>query len=268
MKSKINQLLAAMTCAFLGTGLHAQDSIYERCVEAIDAGDANLVSELADTIRGFNSHPAREFKFARQCVSFAEQREMLWDYETDEFISKEEFNNRQAQKQENQEKIRERNEALQEQRKRLQSDLGHLEKRASCVNAKLSQMNTDFEAINKRFEQSNQALILDETHQACVELYSSDKPAAMINSTCVEAFQRKGHPSLVFSESEQLAKLSAELLELIELEEGLEEELISTKIQLLEAEGVVTKEELNQKVADDLEAKSCAEFGYDGVYLD
>jgi len=136
------------------------------------------------------------------------------------------------------------------------------------VNAKLSQMNADLEAINKRFEQSNQALILDETHEACVELYSSDKPAAMINSTCVEAFQRKGHPSLVFSEREQLANLSAELLELIELEEGLEEELISTKIQLLEAEGVVTKEELNQKVADDLEAKSCAEFGYDGVYLD
>jgi hypothetical protein len=165
-------------------------------------------------------------------------------------------------------RLRKEAEAKEELKSLLEATMPYLEKRKSCVSTKIAQVNTDLEAITKRFEQSNQALILDETHEACVELYSSDKPAAMINSTCVEAFQRKGHPSLVFSESEQLANLSAGLLELIELEEGLEEELISTKIQLLEADGVVTKEELNQKVADDLEAKSCAEFGYEGVYLD
>ena len=37
---------------------------------------------------------------------------------------------------------------------------------------------------------------------------------------------------------------------------------------LTEAAGVVTKEDFNQQLADDLEAKSCAEFGYEGVYLD
>ena len=47
---------------------------------------------------------------------------------------------------------------------------------------------------------------------------------------------------------------------------------METKVKLLEADGIVTEEAFNQKVsqqiADDLEAKSCAEFGYEGVYLD
>ena len=40
----------------------------------------------------------------------------------------------------------------------------------------------------------------------------------MLNQTCVDAFQRMGHPNLVFSESEQKAVFSAELMGLLELE--------------------------------------------------
>jgi hypothetical protein len=158
--------------------------------------------------------------------------------------------------------------AEEELRSRLEAKIPYLEKQKSCVSTKVAQVNTNLEAIDNQFEIRNQALILDDTHKACIELYSSDKSAAMLSQTCIEAFQRKGHPSLVFSESEQLANLGAELLKLIELEEGLEEELISTKIQLLETKGSVKREEFNQKIADELEAKSCAEFGYEGVYLE
>ncbi len=54
----------------------------------------------------------------------------------------------------------------------------------------------------------------------------------------------------------------------ISLEANLQAELIKTKVKLLEVDGVVTEQAFNQQLADDLEAKSCAEFGYKGVYLD
>ena len=144
----------------------------------------------------------------------------------------------------------------------------NLEKRTSCVRAKSSQTGAELDAINKRFEKSNQSLILNDTHEACTELYSSEKVEAMLNQTCVDAFQRMGHPNLVFSESEQKAVFSAELVGLKELEAELEAELIKTKVKLLESDGVVTEQAFNQQLADDLEAKSCGEFGYEGVYLD
>jgi len=90
----------------------------------------------------------------------------------------------------------------------------------------------------------------------------------MLNQTCVEAFQRMGHPNLVFSEAELRAAFIAELSGLVTLRASLKEELMEAKAKLLEAEGVVTEEDFNQQLADDLEAKSCAEFGYEGVYLD
>jgi hypothetical protein len=44
--------------------------------------------------------------------------------------------------------------------------------------------------------------------------------------------------------------------------------LLVSKIELLRAEGGVSEQELNQIVAENLETKSCAEFGCGGVYLD
>jgi len=157
---------------------------------------------------------------------------------------------------------------LEELKLRLTATIAKLEKRASCVRAKSSQTNAELDAISMLFEQTNKSLILDDTHRACTELYSSDTSAAMLNQTCVEAFQRMGHPNLVFSETEQKSIFKAELSGLVALETSLEEELMEARVKLLEAEGVVTKEDFNQQLADDLEAKSCAEFGYEGVYLD
>ena len=155
---------------------------------------------------------------------------------------------------------------------RLQSQLkaaiANLEKRTSCVRAKSSRTGTELEAINKRFEKSNQSLILNDTHEACTELYSNEKSEVMLNQTCIDAFQRMGHPNLVFSESEQKAVSSAELMGLLELEADLEETLLETTVKLLESDGVLTEQAFNQQLADELEAKSCAEFGYEGVYLD
>jgi len=157
---------------------------------------------------------------------------------------------------------------LEKIKSKLTATIAQLEKRTSCVRAKRSQTNAELEAINMRFEQGNKSLILDDTHKACTELYSSDKSAAMLNQTCVEAFQRMGHPNLVFSEQKQKADFAAELSGLIVLGMSLEKKLMGAKVKLLEAEGVVTEEGFNQQLADDLEAKSCAEFGYEGVYLD
>jgi hypothetical protein len=72
----------------------------------------------------------------------------------------------------------------------------------------------------------------------------------------------------VFSETEQRATFNAELSGLVALETSLAEELMEARVKLLETEGVVTGEDFNQQLVDDLEANSCAEFGYEGVYLD
>ena len=150
----------------------------------------------------------------------------------------------------------------------LKIKLTNLDKHISCVSAKTVQTNAELEAINIRFEQSNKLLILDDTHEACTELYSSDQSAAMLNQTCIDAFKLMGHPNLVFSETEQRATFKAELSGLVTIETSLETELMEARVKLLEAEGVVTEEGFNQQLVDDLEAKSCAEFGYEGVYLD
>ena len=49
-----------------------------------------------------------------------------------------------------------------------------IEKQISCVRAKSSRTGTELDAINKRFEQSNKTLILNDTHEACTKVYSSD----------------------------------------------------------------------------------------------
>ena len=72
----------------------------------------------------------------------------------------------------------------------------------------------------------------------------------------------------MFSETEQRATFNAELSGLVALETSLAEELMEARVKLLETEGVVTGEDFNQQLVDDLEANSCAEFGYEGVYLD
>jgi hypothetical protein len=90
----------------------------------------------------------------------------------------------------------------------------------------------------------------------------------MLNQSCIEAFQILGHPKLLLAETDTKSALSNELSDLTELKEQLEVNLVTTDIKLLEANGTVMPGGIEQAVKVEMEAKSCAEFGYEGVYLD
>lgn len=233
----------------------ATAGVYDDCDAAIVEGNTEAIDKFAAEIRGRNLIRGEFMNQAKACVSAAEGTPMVRRGST--WVGDEEARQEEA------EKAAERIALAQ-----LNATIAHLEKRTSCVSAKSSQTNAELEAINKRFERSNQALIIDDTHEACTELYSREKSAAMLNQTCVEAFQRMGHPNLVFSESEQKATFTVELSELIALRMGLEAELVNTRVKLLAETGFTTEEEMAQKLSADLKAKSCAEFGYEDVYLD
>ena len=269
---KLIYSLAALM--FMATTANA--NIYDDCNTALGANDLDKVKNLAATLQRFTSISPFDQPIANLCVSTALGKVVVFRG-VKGFVNLAEEKIAQAAEAARLEleataKAEAKDKAerleLEKIKSKLTATIAQLEKRTSCVRAKRSQTNAELEAINTRFEQSNKSLILDDTHKACTELYSSDKSAAMLNQTCVEAFQRMGHPNLVFSEQKQKADFAAELSGLIVLGMSLEKKLMGAKVKLLEAEGVVTEEGFNQQLADDLEAKSCAEFGYEGVYLD
>jgi len=250
----------------------ANADIYDDCDNAISANNTDKVKKLSATIQELDQIPVANLIAARLCVSAAVGEPMVYVKKTKSFIPLSEFEARNAQKAVSEaEKAAERI-ALEKLKSDLMSAIAVVEKRAACVDAKSFKINDELETISRQFEQRNEQLIFDDTHQACTKLYSSDKSAAMLNQNCFAAFQRMGHPNLVFLEAEQKDALITELSILIDLRNSLASELVDTKVKLLAAEGgerdETFKNEKTQNSADDLEAKSCAEFGYEGVYLD
>jgi hypothetical protein len=245
----------------------ANANIYDDCNTAIGANDLDRVKKLAATLQRFTSISPFDQPVANLCVSTALGKVVVFRG-VKGFVNLAEEKIAQAAEAEAEAKAKAERLELETIKSKLTATITQLEKRTSCVRAKRSQTNGELEAINIRFEQSNKLLILDDTHEACTELYSSEKSAAMLNQTCIDAFKLMGHPNLVFSETEQRATFKAELSGLVALETILEEELMEARVKLLETEGVVTEEGFNQQLLNDLEANSCAEFGYEGVYLD
>ena len=267
MKKTLKTLMALM---FVATSATA--NIYDECEAAVDANNLDEVKKLSATIQELDRIPVANLIAARVCVSAAIGEPMVYVKKTKSFIPLAEFEARNAQKALSEaEKAAERI-ALEKLKSDLMSTIAVVEKRAACVDAKSFKINDELEAISKQFEQRNEQLIFDDTHQACTKLYSSDKSAAMLNQNCIAAFQRMGHPNLVFLEAEQKDALITELSILIDLRKSLASELADTKVKVLVAEGgkreETFKNEMTQNLADDLEANSCAEFGYEGVYLD
>ena len=243
----------------------ANADIYDDCAAAISANNIDEVKKLSAAIQELSRIPVTKLIAARLCVSAAMGEPMVYIKKDKSFIPRAEFAASNA------EKAADRI-ALQKLESDLISTIAEVEKRAACVNAKSFRINDELKAIDERFEQRNEQLIFDDTHHACSELYSSNKSSAMLNQTCVAAFQRVGHPNLVFLEAGQRTTLTTELSKLVELRNSLTSELLDTKVQLIAVEGgkadETLKKERAQKLADHLEAKSCAEFGYENVYLD
>jgi hypothetical protein len=99
-------------------------------------------------------------------------------------------------------------------------------------------------------------------------LYRDKKSAAMLNQSCIDAFKSMGHPSLVLAEVERKSVYSNELSGLMSSIANTQKTLEEILVTLLEAENNDGNTVAQQNAAYLREAKSCAEFGYEGIYLD
>ena len=143
-----------------------------------------------------------------------------------------------------------------------------LQKQIACVSVVISQAHDNIEALDAKINKENQSLIVLDTHKACVSLYVTDQPAAMLNQSCIQAFQKIGHPKLPVEKSDAKSALSKELSELMELNDRLTDSLLDTTTKYLELDRTETIGGIDEAVQQEMAAKSCAEFGYDNINLD
>ena len=284
----MKKLQTLITFLFVALASPSSAYVYDACEAAITKGDTAKIQEFSDIILETKIISPRVREKAENCVSAASNtrmvfRQLRWveaskeqKAEAAEAKRKKEVA-AEKRKREAEETVAElqrqkiaadARQKVKDQLTSLTADLRKLEKQKSCVQAKSSNISIELDAITKRFEQQNQSLILNDTHEVCTKVYASKKSEALLNQSCVDAFNQMGHPNLVFSEGEQKAVLSAEVVSLLLLELSLREDVLDTQIEILEVGGIMTGQAFNQKLSDDLAVKSCAEFGYEGIYLD
>ena len=284
----MRKLQTLITFLFVALASPSSAYVYDACEAAINKGDTAKIQEFSDIILETKIISPRVREKAENCVSAASNtrmvfRQLRWveaskeqKAEAAEAKRKKEVA-AEKRKREAEETVAElqrqkiaadARQKVKDQLTSLTADLRKLEKQKSCVQAKSSNISIELDAITKRFEQQNQSLILNDTHEVCTKVYASKKSEALLNQSCVDAFNQMGHPNLVFSEGEQKAVLSAEVVSLLLLELSLREDVLDTQIEILEVGGIMTGQAFNQKLSDDLAVKSCAEFGYEGIYLD
>ena len=277
----MKKLQTLITFLFVALASPSSAYVYDACEAAIAKGDTAKIQEFADIILNTKIISPRVREKAENCVSAVSNtrmvfRQLRWvEASKEQKVKAAEAKRKQEvaaekrkRKAEEAKVAADARQKVKDQLTSLKADLRKLEKQKSCVQAKSSNTSIELDAITKRFEQQNQSLILNDTHEVCTKLYASKKSEALLNQSCVDAFNQMGHPNLVFSEGEKKAVLSAEVVSLLLLELSLNKDVLDTQIEILEVDGVMTKQAVNKKLSDDLAAKSCAEFGYEGLYLD
>ena len=178
-----------------------------------------------------------------------------------------------------------------------------LEANLACAQAKKSQLLGEIKLINDINQSLNSSLIFKETHIACSKLYSSDQQTALLSPNCIEVFNKLGHPRF---EPLMEADKSAYQVELSDVEESISifinnklsagavvyadaltanakvladlKAYLDVNIQTMDVfEREAIRQELSQQSSNTTQeinsvnrtdAKSCAEFGYEGVYLE
>jgi hypothetical protein len=155
------------------------------------------------------------------------------------------------------------------ERRRLQSELetelAKLEKHNSCISAKRSELLSDIEAVDIQNNETNNSLIINDTYSACSELYLKDESSVMLNQSCIDAFKRLGHPNLVLAGDELKSSFMDQLGELSTLRANLVMEQNKVTDALRTFMGFLNSQDIRSAA---LEEKSCAEFGYQGIYRD
>jgi len=87
----------------------------------------------------------------------------------------------------------------------------------------------------------------------------------MLNQSCIDAFKRLGHPNLVLAGDELKSSFMDQLGELSTLRSNLVMEQNRVTDALRTFMGFLNSQDIRSAA---LEEKSCAEFGYEGIYRD
>ena len=149
----------------------AQESIYDRCVAAVDDENLPKTKELAATIKRFSNYSARDLPKAEKCISYAEGTDLMFDYKSQKFQPKGQV----LEKRENTAK------AYQDKVKAEQA-LKEIERKRREALRKLGELN--------------KTRISEGVYNACVALFNQDEISAMTNDTCIKSFSANGHPNL------------------------------------------------------------------------
>ena len=276
MKNFKYLLLVSIALVFFNTEIHAatKGQIVAQCSEAISGGNPDEAAQLAVKvglfINIFNKAVRSE---AVDCLDAVYGKGWFYDDASGSFLNNDPTILQKSLAGLSESAINDRMAKLDSVRgaiaeRRLEEEKAKLEKQIGCVSVMISRTKGNISSIDTMVNQANRSLILQDTHKACSSLYEKDQTTTMLNQSCIEAFQILGHPKLLLAETDTKSALSNELSDLTELKEQLEVNLVTTDIKLLEANGTVMPGGIEQAVKVEMEANSCAEFGYEGVYLD
>lgn len=155
-------------------------SIYDKCIAAIEAQDASKLKEIATTVKRLK-YPGINAKKAEQCLEEAFGKDFEFDPATGSFVDGEEAAERKKQKAANRER---------------QTKIAEISNRLGCHRKKLENIDRLRAAQIRVFYDNNASLIELRTYAACVELNSADPSSAILNPICREVFQNTLHPDL------------------------------------------------------------------------
>ena len=234
MKIKTKIITTMFLIAFGGPNSLSAQSIFDMCVSHIDRGELEAARQLAQKMKSFTGISQSNYSKAEICMNLIGLKPP--------------------------EPLRE----VVESEKDLK---GQLVKQLACVDAKMLQVEGYIDAIKQRLDEENKVLIVSDTYIACSELYKSDKSEAMLNSSCINAFHKLGHPNLADTESNERDAYLSQLDDLTELRNSLVDKTQKALVDLFKSDAP-NHSGASTEVVVATQNRSCSEFGYEGLSID
>ena len=288
--------LLAISLVLCSSATAVAANIYDDCERSIKLFDAPKVNGFASTIRKYPNSTLDNLDAATLCVSAAEGVFMTFIPETKTWAPASEVGNGQVT--ENAEIIEqlfvaylarvfetkaaeearlEREAAaeagaeaerleLESLQSKLEAELAKLEEHSACISSKTSQLLSEIETIDQQNHDTNNSLIINDTYSACSELYLKDKSSVMVNQSCIDAFKLLGHPNFIIAGDELKSSFMDQLGELSTLRANLAMKQHEVGDELRTSMGFPNSQDILSAASEVAEEKSCAEFGYEGIY--
>lgn len=216
-------ITVAMTL-FVGTQAQAQ-SIYDKCIAAIETNDTQTVETLAATIRRL-TNPGVNTKKGLKCLEEAYGVVFELNFATGKFVGGPEAS------------------ALKE----ASNKKGKLLEKQRCLIRKGKALSDLMASLTKTISAENERLIGDATVVACSALHDDNPNEAILNPICREVFKNGFHPDIDLTElgatykkitSEQVSTTTLQLtveaeIAALDNNSGIQKQTSASKVKSLE----------------------------------